>query len=58
MNPILLQIGNIKIYWYSVLIIIGILTSSVLIEKELIEMLSQQEAAREKLLLTRKNNRE
>ena len=34
MNPILLQIGNIKIYWYSVLIIIGILTSSVLIEKE------------------------
>lgn len=34
MNPILLQIGGIKIYWYSILIIVGILISTLLINIE------------------------
>lgn len=34
MNPILLKIGNITIYWYSVMILIGFLIASYLITKE------------------------
>lgn len=34
MNPILLKIGNITIYWYSIMILIGFLIASYLITKE------------------------
>ena len=34
MNPILIEIGNIKIYWYSIMILIGFLIASYLITKE------------------------
>ena len=34
MNPILLKIGNITIYWYSIMILIGFLTASYLIIRE------------------------
>ena len=34
MNPILLQIGNIKIYYYSVMILLAVITASLLIIKE------------------------
>lgn len=34
MNPILIQIGNIKIYWYSVMILTGILLGTILINQE------------------------
>lgn len=34
MNPILIQIGNIKIYWYSIMILSGFLIASFLITKE------------------------
>lgn len=34
MNPILIQIGNLKIYWYSVMILIGIILGSNLIIRE------------------------
>ena len=34
MNPILLKIGNITIYWYSVMILIGFIINSYLITKE------------------------
>jgi len=34
MNPILIEIGNIKIYWYSVMILLGVLTGSYLVLRE------------------------
>lgn len=34
MNPILIELGNIKIYWYSVLILIGVLLGSYIVTKE------------------------
>lgn len=34
MNPILIEIGNIKIYWYSIMILLGFLIASFLITKE------------------------
>ncbi len=34
MNPILIEIGNIKIYWYSVMILIGVLLGSYIVTKE------------------------
>ncbi len=34
MNPIMFQIGNFSIRWYSVLILIGVITSYILLEKE------------------------
>ena len=34
MNPILLKIGSITIYWYSIMILIGFLIASYLITKE------------------------
>lgn len=34
MNPILIEIGNIKIYWYSVMILLGVLIGSYLVLRE------------------------
>ena len=34
MNPILLQIGSIKIYYYSIMILLGVLIGSLLVTKE------------------------
>ena len=34
MNPILLEIGNIKIYWYSIMILLGVLIGSYIVLKE------------------------
>ena len=34
MNPILMQIGNIKIYWYSIMILVGFFLATILIMKE------------------------
>ena len=34
MNPILIEIGNIKIYWYSIMILAGVLIGSFLVIKE------------------------
>ena len=34
MNPIILEIGNIKIYWYSVMILLGVILGSILVIKE------------------------
>ncbi len=34
MNPILIQIGNVKIYWYSITILLGIIIGSILVFKE------------------------
>lgn len=35
MNPVLIEIGKIKIYWYSVMILIGILLAIMIINKEI-----------------------
>ena len=34
MNPIFLKIGNISIYWYSIFILIGILTACTIVLRE------------------------
>lgn len=34
MNPILIKIGSITIYWYSIMILIGFLTATCIIQKE------------------------
>ena len=34
MNPIVVQIGNIRIYWYSLIMLIAILTGGYLVLKE------------------------
>ena len=34
MNPILIEIGNIRIYWYSVMILLGVLLGSYIVLKE------------------------
>ncbi len=34
MNPILIEIGNIKIYWYSIMILLGVILGYILIVKE------------------------
>ena len=34
MNPILLEIGNITIYWYSIMILSGVIIGSLLVTKE------------------------
>mgnify|MGYP002623661210 CR=1 FL=1 len=34
MNPILIEIGNIKIYWYSIMILLGFILATILIIKE------------------------
>ena len=34
MNPVLLKIGNIKIYWYSITMFLGILIGGILVLKE------------------------
>lgn len=34
MNPIIIEIGNIKIYWYSVMILLGVLIGSYLVLRE------------------------
>ena len=34
MNPILIEIGNIKIYWYSIMILTGVILGSIIVLKE------------------------
>ena len=34
MNPILIEIGNVRIYWYSVMILLGVLLGSYIVLKE------------------------
>ena len=34
MNPLLIQIGNFKIYWYSVMILLGVLLGCYIVIKE------------------------
>ena len=34
MNPILIQIGNLKIYWYSIMILLGVIIGCYIVIKE------------------------
>ena len=52
MNPILLKIGNIAIYWYSVMILIGFLIASYLIIRESAQLKIKKEIIMDLLFYT------
>ncbi len=52
MNPILLKIGNITIYWYSIMILIGFLIASYLIIRESAQLKIKKEIIMDLLFYT------